>query len=1049
MDPIERKFLELLLDNDYSQETIDRMQQMSRELKMDFIERDQIAETQTPDPTHFFDIIRKNLTAENVRALKTVLKTAKMSWIRLFLTYDGLKFLFQKLAEFSQECMINKLAAKRYLILQELIQCIRILANIRFCRSEFINHPEFLAPMFSVIYPQEVVLTTDILAVTCVFIPASNFYRFVLDNIEAQTRGRLRGWEIMAEYLSNVLLIHQNKSFKQDEADAIQADAIRVFFAFLGAVMKSTTDYHQYAGLILNLHKSQVLTQLSYIKEHQQDVQNIIEEARNIEQLFPHHHLNPFDVRQVCDFVNDNMSEQRRMSINMHLANLIQTSPDIAERVFQYIEDFLFYYRQLIALKKPEKIDEAAYYGLHAKELPEVTLPTILSEIYERYGFLGNQILTELPMPTIAYDENLEDSPEALKIRVTGLHEELKIVREHLRNIINEEHAASSDRDQLLEENEMLKRQIPENGMDIAQMKDIINQKNREIERLKKGIGVDNSEVSRYNSLFSLSPSTSRNDANMPMTLPSLSGLSGFPLPNLSGIATPPPQFEFSLIGTPTKWEIPGLQPPQFEYPTEVQTPPPPPPPPPPPGFIPPPPGGIKEQGKKNVPPPVKLRSFFWTKLNKQQAKGTLWEDMEDIEVDTTRLEDNFKARIMTVKKLQKFLEKKKECEKIVELLESNRSRSVNIMLSRFKIRNDDIATAIMQLRFAGVFTEDQFAALYACRPKPEEMAQILAYTGDRTLLGTAEKYFLALSGINDFDEHLSFMNISYNFEDMMKNIDNPLDILIRSLTAIKESQSLRKMLQVILAFGNYMNGGTIRGGAYGFKIKSLSDLIDFRGATPGINFMHILVWTALDKEGFQDLQQFSDDLKDIPTATKIDLDTIRINIRELKTQMEKFKAIKEASKDRVVDGDLFYPKFCDFEPKATPRLNAAEVELIKVEGLFTECLQLFGENPVDYNLTTFLEVFAKFVTQFDDVRNAEIQAREKAAAEAEQKKKEEEEQKLIAEKTQVTQTRTQQRGILDDDLVILGNISKPQEEAMRTSKARSTRIAKLLSSYT
>lgn len=74
--------------------------------------------------------------------------------------HDGLKFLFQLLTDFGDECMINKLAQKRFLVLQEIIQRIRILANVRICRPHFAAHPEFIAPMLSVIYPQEVVLTT-------------------------------------------------------------------------------------------------------------------------------------------------------------------------------------------------------------------------------------------------------------------------------------------------------------------------------------------------------------------------------------------------------------------------------------------------------------------------------------------------------------------------------------------------------------------------------------------------------------------------------------------------------------------------------------------------------------------------------------------------------------------------------------------------------------------------------------------------------------------------------------------------------------------------
>jgi len=36
----------------------------------------------------------------------------------------------------------------------------------------------------------------------------------------------------------------------------------------------------------------------------------------------------------------------------------------------------------------------------------------------------------------------------------------------------------------------------------------------------------------------------------------------------------------------------------------------------------------------------------------------------------------------------------------------------------------------------------------------------------------------------------------------------------------LRNSTQLRTVLQVILAFGNYMNAETAKGGAYGFKLR-------------------------------------------------------------------------------------------------------------------------------------------------------------------------------------------------------------------------------------
>lgn len=47
------------------------------------------------------------------------------------------------------------------------------------------------------------------------------------------------------------------------------------------------------------------------------------------------------------------------------------------------------------------------------------------------------------------------------------------------------------------------------------------------------------------------------------------------------------------------------------------------------------------------------------------------------------------------------------------------------------------------------------------------------------------------------------------------------MDAVIAASKSVISSDHLKKVLEVILAFGNYMNSSK-RGGAYGFKLQSL-----------------------------------------------------------------------------------------------------------------------------------------------------------------------------------------------------------------------------------
>lgn len=47
----------------------------------------------------------------------------------------------------------------------------------------------------------------------------------------------------------------------------------------------------------------------------------------------------------------------------------------------------------------------------------------------------------------------------------------------------------------------------------------------------------------------------------------------------------------------------------------------------------------------------------------------------------------------------------------------------------------------------------------------------------------------------------------------------------------VVQSKGLRQLLEVVLAFGNYMNKGQ-RGNAYGFKLSSLNKIADTKSST-------------------------------------------------------------------------------------------------------------------------------------------------------------------------------------------------------------------------
>ncbi len=67
-------------------------------------------------------------------------------------------------------------------------------------------------------------------------------------------------------------------------------------------------------------------------------------------------------------------------------------------------------------------------------------------------------------------------------------------------------------------------------------------------------------------------------------------------------------------------------------------------------------------------------------------------------------------------------------------------------------------------------------------------------------------------------------------FQERMGECKPKVDAILRASKELSMSKKLRKILEIVLAFGNYMNRGA-RGNASGFRISSLNKILDTKSS--------------------------------------------------------------------------------------------------------------------------------------------------------------------------------------------------------------------------
>ncbi|NWS29329.1 FMNL3 protein, partial [Polioptila caerulea] len=242
------------------------------------------------------------------------------------------------------------------------------------------------------------------------------------------------------------------------------------------------------------------------------------------------------------------------------------------------------------------------------------------------------------------------------------------------------------------------------------------------------------------------------------------------------------------------------------------------------------------------VPPAVKIKKpiktkfrmpvFNWVALKPNQINGTVFNEidderiLEDLNVD--EFEEIFKTKAqgpamdLTSSK-QKIPQKGSNK---VTLLDANRAKNLAITLRKAGKTADEICKAIhvFDLKTLPV---DFVECLMRFLPTENEVKVLRLYERERKPLenlSDEDRFMMQFSKIERLMQKMTIMAFIGNFAESIQMLTPQLHAIIAASVSIKSSQKLKKILEIILALGNYMNSSK-RGAVYGFKLQSL-DLV-------------------------------------------------------------------------------------------------------------------------------------------------------------------------------------------------------------------------------
>ncbi|XP_071811817.1 formin-like protein 2 isoform X2 [Apostichopus japonicus] len=458
------------------------------------------------------------------------------------------------------------------------------------------------------------------------------------------------------------------------------------------------------------------------------------------------------------------------------------------------------------------------------------------------------------------------------------------------------------------------------------------------------------------------------------------------PLPgSTAGAPPPPPPPPPPMGGAPPP---PPPPPPPGGPPPPPPPPPPPggpPPPPPPPGSGPPPPplpGGMPGAAphgsvtiKKRINTKYRLPILNWVAFKPNQISGTVFSELDDDKVmkdiDFNEFEETFKT-IQPVKGGKTQLDGKRSTKKKdtgVSLLDGAKLQNISIVRRKIEHSTDQIVLAIegMDLALIPIETVEQ---LRRYTPSEQEVKVYKQYEKDKKPLDKLtdeDKLIYKLSKVLRVKDKLDIMCFMGNFQDVLQGLKPQLNALLSASFSVKNSTQLKRLLEIILAFGNYLNSAK-RGSAYGFKLQSLDTLLDTKSTDRKITLLHYIVETVQLK--FPEIDKFHGDLQYVDKAANVSAENLTMDINMLVNGIKKCKREYAQCSDSTI--------LRDFLLNNEDKVKKLEGDMKKAMDAYNDVVSYYGENPKMTPPGTFFSFFTRFDAAY---KQAQIEIQQNIAA--------------------------------------------------------------------
>ncbi|KAF6113381.1 dishevelled associated activator of morphogenesis 2 [Phyllostomus discolor] len=378
---------------------------------------------------------------------------------------------------------------------------------------------------------------------------------------------------------------------------------------------------------------------------------------------------------------------------------------------------------------------------------------------------------------------------------------------------------------------------------------------------------------------------------------------------------------------------------------------------------------------KKCVPQPSHpLKSFNWVKLNEERVPGTVWNEIDDMQVFRILDLEDFEKMFSAYQRHQKELGSTEDIylasRKVKELsvIDGRRAQNCIILLSKLKLSNEEIRQAVLKMDEQEDLAKDMLEQLLKFIPEKSDIDLLEEHKHEIERMARADRFLYEMSRIDHYQQRLQALFFKKKFQERLAEAKPKVEAILLASQELIRSKRLKQMLEVVLAIGNFMNKGQ-RGGAYGFRVASLNKIVDTKSSIDrNISLLHYLIM-ILEKH-FPDILNMPSELQHLPEAAKVNLAELEKEVGNLRKGLRAVEVELEYQKHQLREpNDKFVPVMSDFITVSSFSFSELEDQLNESRDKFSKALMHFGEQDSKMQPDEFFGIFDTFLQAFSEAR--------------------------------------------------------------------------------